>query len=132
MLIMLHFFHSNWGWIIIFPLKDWFASMFTPNKHGPVVEQGSIAQAVVQRGKPSSNLSDQCGQPSFSQKPRSHVNASDGGDEISPLLSQEPSVNGNVANGVEDKLDLKPTVTIGPEREDQCEDETVTGAGPRM
>ncbi|KAL8551200.1 hypothetical protein ACS0TY_000326 [Phlomoides rotata] len=96
------------------PLKDWFASMFTPNKHGPVIEPGSISQT---RGEPSSNLSDQGGQPSFSQKPRSPANASEarveGGDEISPLLSQEPSVNGNVANGVEDKLDLKPTVTIG-------------------
>ncbi|KAL8535635.1 hypothetical protein ACS0TY_011311 [Phlomoides rotata] len=106
--------------------------MFTPNKHGLVVEQGSISQTVVQRGKPSSNLSDQGGQPSFSQKPHSPANASEGGDEISPLLSQEHSVNGNVSNGVEDKLDLKPTVTIGPEREDQCEDEAVTGAGPRM
>lgn len=81
----------------------------------------------MQRGEPSSNLGDEGGQPTFSQKPpRSPANVSEGrvetigtnytwegGDEISPLLNQKPPVNGNVANGVEDKLDLNHTVTIG-------------------
>lgn len=90
---------------------------------------GSSFQTDVQKGDaviPSSNLGDQSGRPSFSQKTRSPAHASEGlvgttgnndtqegGDKILRFPNQKPSINEKVAIGIGDKLDMKATETVG-------------------
>ncbi|KAK6135173.1 hypothetical protein DH2020_031069 [Rehmannia glutinosa] len=109
--------------------KNWFASIFASNKQEVPVEQGSSSQTDARKANigviSSSNLSDQSGQPSFSQNAPSPAYASEGlvgtagnngipkgRDEILSFPNQKPSLNGKLIIGAGDKLDMSTTETV--------------------